>query len=48
MPSSTAMTIAANEDAFGEDLARALSGDNFRAYTTDDIIGMVVKLVAVV
>jgi glycerol-3-phosphate dehydrogenase (NAD(P)+) len=36
----TAMTIAANEDAFGEDLARALSGDNFRAYTTDDIIGV--------
>lgn len=36
----TAMTIAANDDDFAEDLARALSDANFRAYTSDDIAGV--------
>ena len=36
----TAMTIASNDHAFGQDLARAISSDNFRAYTSDDIIGV--------
>ncbi len=36
----TAITIAANDAAFADDLAAALSGDNFRAYTTDDIVGV--------
>jgi len=36
----TAMTIAANDSGFAEALARALSSDNFRAYTSDDIIGV--------
>jgi glycerol-3-phosphate dehydrogenase (NAD(P)+) len=36
----TAMTIAANNSAFAEELAKALSGNNFRAYTSDDIIGV--------
>ncbi len=36
----TAMTIAANDSAFAEELAVALSGDNFRAYTSNDIIGV--------
>lgn len=36
----TAMTIAANNGAFAEELAKALSSDNFRAYTSDDIIGV--------
>lgn len=36
----TALTIAANNSAFAEDLATALSGDNFRAYTSDDMIGV--------
>ena len=36
----TAMTIAANNSAFAEQLAKALSSDNFRAYTSDDIIGV--------
>jgi glycerol-3-phosphate dehydrogenase (NAD(P)+) len=36
----TAMTIAATDDEFAGDLAAALSGDNFRAYTTDDIVGV--------
>jgi len=36
----TAMTIAANNSAFAEELAKALSSDNFRAYTSDDIIGV--------
>lgn len=36
----TAMTIAANNDAFAEALALALSGDNFRAYTSGDMIGV--------
>jgi glycerol-3-phosphate dehydrogenase (NAD(P)+) len=36
----TAMTIAANDSAFAEELAQSLSGDNFRAYTSDDIVGV--------
>ena len=36
----TAMTIAANDGDFAEDLAQALSGDNFRAYTSDDMVGV--------
>jgi len=36
----TAMTIAANDSAFATDLAAALSGDSFRAYTSDDMIGV--------
>ena len=36
----TAMTIAANDDAFAADLAAALSSDNFRAYTSDDMVGV--------
>jgi len=36
----TAMTVAANDPVFAADLAEALSGSNFRAYTSDDIIGV--------
>jgi len=36
----TAMTIAANDAAFADDLAMALSANNFRAYTSDDMIGV--------
>lgn len=36
----TAMTIAANNEEFGRDLATAISGDNFRAYTSNDLIGV--------
>jgi len=36
----TAMTVAANDPAFATDLAAALSGSNFRAYTSDDIVGV--------
>ena len=36
----TALTIAANDADFAADLAAALSGDNFRAYTSDDMIGV--------
>ena len=36
----TAMTIAANNEQFGRDLATAISGDNFRAYTSNDLIGV--------
>lgn len=36
----TAMTVAANDAAFAADLAEALSGSNFRAYTSDDMIGV--------
>ncbi len=36
----TAMTIAANEPAFADELAANLSGDNFRAYTSGDIVGV--------
>jgi glycerol-3-phosphate dehydrogenase (NAD(P)+) len=36
----TAMTIAAADQRFASDLAQALSGLNFRAYTSDDVIGV--------
>jgi len=36
----TAMTIAANDTAFADDLANALSGENFRAYTSADMLGV--------
>ncbi len=36
----TAMTIAANDSNFAQELAVALSGENFRAYTSDDMIGV--------
>ncbi len=36
----TAMTIASNDAKFARDLAEAISSDNFRAYTSDDIIGV--------
>ncbi|HET6628535.1 MAG TPA: NAD(P)H-dependent glycerol-3-phosphate dehydrogenase [Woeseiaceae bacterium] len=36
----TALTIAASDETFASDLARALSGPNFRAYTSSDIAGV--------
>jgi glycerol-3-phosphate dehydrogenase (NAD(P)+) len=36
----TAMTIAANNPVFAQELAAALSGTNFRAYTSNDVIGV--------
>jgi len=36
----TAMTIASNDDDFARTLAVAISSDNFRAYTSDDIVGV--------
>ncbi len=36
----TAMTVGANDETFAKDLAVALSGDNFRAYTSDDMVGV--------
>jgi glycerol-3-phosphate dehydrogenase (NAD(P)+) len=36
----TAMTIAANDSIFARDLAEVLSGESFRAYTAEDIIGV--------
>jgi glycerol-3-phosphate dehydrogenase (NAD(P)+) len=36
----TAMTIASNDGGFAKTLAEAISSDNFRAYTSDDIIGV--------
>ncbi len=36
----TAMTVAANNSDFAQDLAIALSDDNFRAYTSTDMIGV--------
>jgi glycerol-3-phosphate dehydrogenase (NAD(P)+) len=36
----TAMTIAANNAEFAGDLAVALSANNFRAYTSDDMVGV--------
>ena len=36
----TAMTVAANDAEFAADLAVALSSNNFRAYTSDDMIGV--------
>ena len=36
----TAMTIAANDVDFASELAITLSGDNFRAYTSGDMVGV--------
>jgi glycerol-3-phosphate dehydrogenase (NAD(P)+) len=36
----TAMTIAANDPVFAKELAQSISAHNFRAYTSDDIIGV--------
>jgi glycerol-3-phosphate dehydrogenase (NAD(P)+) len=36
----TAMTVAANNTEFAADIAESLSGDKFRAYTSDDMIGV--------
>ncbi len=36
----TALTIAANDPRFAQDLAAALSGNSFRAYTSEDMIGV--------
>ncbi len=36
----TAVTVAANQPAFAERIAAALHGDGFRAYTSDDVIGV--------
>ncbi|MEM9208856.1 MAG: NAD(P)H-dependent glycerol-3-phosphate dehydrogenase, partial [Pseudomonadota bacterium] len=36
----TAMTIAANDETFAEDLALAFSDRSFRAYTSDDMVGV--------
>ena len=34
------MTIAANDSGFATELAESLSGDSFRAYTSDDMVGV--------
>ncbi|MFK8032080.1 MAG: NAD(P)H-dependent glycerol-3-phosphate dehydrogenase [Gammaproteobacteria bacterium] len=36
----TAMSIASTDEAFAEDLAEDISNDVFRAYTTDDVVGV--------
>ena len=36
----TAMTVASPDAAFADSLAKTLSGQNFRAYTTPDIVGV--------
>jgi glycerol-3-phosphate dehydrogenase (NAD(P)+) len=36
----TAMTIASQDEHFAKELARGLSGPNFRAYTQTDIVGV--------
>jgi glycerol-3-phosphate dehydrogenase (NAD(P)+) len=36
----TAMTVAANEGRFASDLAHALSDQGFRAYTSNDMVGV--------
>ena len=36
----TAMTVASDDTVFAAELAQSLSGLNFRAYTSDDIIGV--------
>jgi glycerol-3-phosphate dehydrogenase (NAD(P)+) len=36
----TAMTVASTDAAFALDLAHSLSGQNFRAYTSTDIVGV--------
>jgi glycerol-3-phosphate dehydrogenase (NAD(P)+) len=34
------MTIAAHDSAFATELAKSLSGNSFRAYTSDDMVGV--------
>jgi glycerol-3-phosphate dehydrogenase (NAD(P)+) len=36
----TAVTVAANDAGFGQRLASALHGDNFRTYTSADLVGV--------
>ena len=36
----TALTVAATDPAFGDDLAKALHSPTFRAYTSDDLVGV--------
>ena len=36
----TAVTIASSDDVFAEKVAREFHGDGFRAYTSDDVIGV--------
>jgi len=36
----TAMTIAATDDVFADDLSKAFTSKTFKAYTSDDIIGV--------
>jgi len=36
----TAMTVASRDERFAKELARSLSGPNFRAYTQNDIMGV--------
>lgn len=36
----TLITVAANEPSFADDMALSLSNDHFRAYTTDDMVGV--------
>lgn len=36
----TALTVAGNEEGFARDLAESLSGENFRAYTSSDMVGV--------
>ncbi len=36
----TAMTVAASDPGFASELAQRLSGENFRAYTSTDVIGV--------
>jgi glycerol-3-phosphate dehydrogenase (NAD(P)+) len=36
----TAMTIAASDQGFARDLAASISGDSFRAYTSEDVTGV--------
>ncbi len=36
----TAMTVAANDPSFALELAKSISGHNFRAYTSTDMVGV--------
>lgn len=36
----TAVTVAANDEAFAQDIAAWFSNDHFRCYTSDDLIGV--------
>ena len=36
----SAMTVAATDEAYAQELAEAISGETFRAYTSTDIIGL--------